>query len=105
MISFIHPEDQFTPPVDIQSIADQIHKQNMQFHEDTVMQALIDKFGKLPTAEEIAKHLTKVIETNGNITHYVWTEKKPEIGETIDMSQVICSIAPPQIFNPEPPEN
>ena len=35
------------------------------------------------------------------VTHYVWVDTKPEIGDTVDLSNPLCSIAPPKIFNPE----
>jgi hypothetical protein len=36
------------------------------------------------------------------VTHYIWMDKKPEVGEHVDMSDVLCSIAPPKFtVNPE----
>ena len=98
MISLINPEDQFQ--LDTAPIAAQIQKAHMQFTEARLMDALIARFGEPPSREDIAAHCMRVID-HENVSHYVWLDVKPEVGEHVDMSNVLVSIAPPATFNPE----
>ena len=101
MISFLHPEDQAALP-SLQPIADKIAKAHAELTNQCILEALYKQFGTLPPLDEIAKHVVCAVDQD-NVSHYVWVETKPEIGETLDMSDVLCSIAPPAIFNPEKP--
>ena len=83
------------------SIADALIKAHLQFTEARLMEALIARFGKLPSDEEIAAHCMKVID-HDHTTHFVWFDVKPGVGEHVDMSGLLCSIAPPKIFTPKP---
>jgi len=94
MISLINPEDQF------QLDTAQVQKAHMQFTEARLMDALIARFGELPSREDIAAHCMRVID-HENVSHYVWFDAKPGIGEKVDVSNPLCSIAPPKIFTPE----
>lgn len=98
MISLINPEDQF--PIDTASMEAAIQKSHAQFTEAGLMGALIERFGEMPSREEIAAHCMRVID-HENVSHYVWLDVKPKVGEKVDMSNVLVSIAPPAIFNPE----
>lgn len=82
------------------SIADLVHKAHLQFTEARLMEALIARFGKLPSDEEIAAHCMKVID-HDHTTHFVWFDVKPGVGEHVDMSGLLCSVAPPQIYTPK----
>ena len=95
MISFINPEDQFHTEVDMLAA---IQKAHMQFTEARLMDALIARFGELPPPEEIAAHCMKVID-HKKVSHYLWLDKKPKVGEKVDLSNPLCVIAPPKIFN------
>lgn len=97
MISLINPEDQFHAPDPTAAIL----KAHIQFTEARLMDALIARFGELPPPEEIRKHCMKVIDSE-NVAHYCWFDVKPKQGETVDLSNVLCSIAPPKIFTPKP---
>ena len=100
MISLIHPEDHFAH--DTQSMANKIAKAHMEFTNQKLHEALVLKFGHLPPLDEIVSHVVCAVDQD-NVSHYVWVETKPKLGEHIDMSDVLCSIAPPKIFNPEKP--
>lgn len=95
MISFLPPED-YRPLFDTAPIAAQIAKAHAQFSEAALLDALIARFGELPPIEVIAAQCMKVID-HENVTHFVWFDgEKPKIGETPDMSGLLCSIAPPK---------
>ena len=84
------------------SIADALIKAHLQFTEARLMEALIARFGKLPSDEEIAVHCMKVID-HDHTTHFVWFDgEKPKLGEKPDMSGLLCSVAPPKIYTPKP---
>lgn len=99
MISFIHDSEQF---FDTAPAASTIHKAYMQLTETRLMDALIARFGELPSPEDIVAHCMRVIDPE-NVSHYVWLDVKPKVGEHVDMSNVLVSIAPPKIFTPEMP--
>ena len=97
MISLINPEDQFHAPDPTAAIM----KAHMQFTEARIMDALIARFGELPSPEEIRAHCMGATDEDG-VTHFVWLDKKPEVGEHVDLSNALCSIAPPKFtVNPE----
>jgi hypothetical protein len=100
MISLINPEDHFHAPDPTAAIM----KAHMQFTEARIMEALIACFGELPSPEDIRAHCMGATDEDG-VTHYVWVDVKPEIGDTVDLSNPLCSIAPPKIFTPSKPEN
>jgi len=97
MISLINPEDQF--PADMQAIAADIAKAHAQFTHGKIMDALIARFGEMPTPEQVSNHVICAVDQD-KVSHYVWVEKRPVVGEELDLSDVLCSIAPPDIFNP-----
>ena len=76
MISLINPEDQFHAP----DPTVEILKAHMQFTEARIMDALIARFGELPSPEDIAAHCIGVRGEDG-VTHFIWVDKKPEIGD------------------------
>jgi hypothetical protein len=94
MICFINPEDQFHAP----NTTAAIMKAHMQFTEARIMDALVARFGELPSREDIVAHCVGMKDEEG-VIHYVWVDKKPEVGEHVDMSDVLCSIAPPKLEN------
>ena len=97
MISLVNPEDQFHAPDPTAAIL----KAHMQFTEARIMDALIARFGELPSPEEIRTHCMGATDEDG-VTHFVWLDKKPEVGEHVDLSNALCSIAPPKFtVNPE----
>ena len=83
------------------SITDQVHKLHMQFTEARLKEALIARFGELPPVEEISAHCLCVID-HENVSHFMWFDVKPAVGECIDVSGALCSIAPPKIYTPKP---
>lgn len=98
MISFLDDSEAFdTAPVGYAIAA--AHK---QFTEAKLTEALLARFGKLPSDEEIARHVMCVI-THDNVSYYIWVEEKPKVGEKVDLTEPLCVIAPPAIFNPEKP--
>lgn len=90
MISLIHYEDQ----------SDIITKTHKEFTNMKLIDALTKKFGTIPSMDEIAKHVLQVVEEATGVSHYVWVDRKPEIGESIDMSCILCSIEPPNLTPP-----
>jgi len=99
MISFITPEDQFPLTDKCKEWAKKIAKLHAQFTEAKILEALEKRFGELPSAEDIAAHCVGVRDHEGT-THYIWVDKKPEVGEHIDLSNPLCVIAPPQFGGP-----
>jgi DNA-binding response OmpR family regulator len=101
MISIIAYDD-LSVLCNAETVAQKIQKLHLQFTEARLMEALIARFGELPSNEDIAAHCLKVIDPD-HTTHYVWFDgEKPKLGEKPDMSGLLCSIAPPKIFtNPE----
>lgn len=81
-------------------MCDTIHQTHLQFTEARLTEALIARFGELPPQEEIIAHCMCVIDTE-NVSHYVWLDTKPKVGEKVDMSNPLVSIAPPKIYTPE----
>ena len=97
MISFIHESEQ---AFDTVPIAAAIHKAHMQFTEARLLDALIARFGELPSREDIAAHCLRVID-HENVSHYLWFEgEKPGPGDTVDVSTAFVSIAAPKIYDP-----
>lgn len=85
---------------DTETAAQKIAKAHMQFIEARLMDALIARFGELPSREEIAAHCLRVID-NENVSHYLWFDgEKPKHGEKVDLSNPLVSIAPPKIITP-----
>lgn len=84
MISLLTPEDQFPSPE--------------QTVNHLILEALVKKFGEVPPLDVIEQHLVQVQETGGT-THYVWLDKEPEVGDNIDMSQVVLTIPAPKKNN------
>ena len=107
MISFHTPESDFPFTrenlMSIEDTASAITKAHMQFTEARLMEALIARFGELPSHEDIAAHCMKVTD-HENVTHFLWfDDEKPKHGEKIDLSVALCRIAPPKIYTK--PEN
>lgn len=98
MIAFHNPEDQVA--IDTQPMAEQLAAAHAEFTNQKITEALIAKFGELPPPDEIAKHCICAVDQD-NVSHYAWVEAKPQVGEKVDLSNVLCSIAPPKIHNPE----
>lgn len=99
MISFLEPESNFAK-FNTQDVAAAIRKAHMQFTEARLMDALIARFGELPSREEIEAHCCCVYDPD-NVAHYIWFDVKPQIGEEVDMSNPLVSIAPPKYFTSE----
>jgi hypothetical protein len=91
------------PPDQHYAWADRIAKAHAEFTEKKLMEALVARFGEIPSIEEIAEHCKCGIDEN-LVHHYIWVEEVPEIGHLFDMSEVLCSIAPPRIYHPEKPK-
>lgn len=105
MISFLPPENGPGPILEgeLKAVSEQLIRHYSDFIERELTKALLAKFdGKMPTAAQIAKHVICAVDQD-HVRHYVWVETKPKVGEQLDMSTVLCSIAPPKIFNPEKP--
>lgn len=80
-------------------------KAHSEFTERKLTEALIAKFGKLPSLEDVAKHCVCAY-TPDHVAHYFWFDgEKPKLGEKFDLSQALVAIAPPKIFNPEKPKS
>lgn len=97
MISLINPEEQF----ELTTISHELQKAHAQFTEARLMEALIARFGELPPEEEIIAHCMCVIDAD-NVSHYCWFDVKPKVGEKVDLSNPLCSIAPPKIYTTNP---
>lgn len=99
MISFIHHSEE--PLFDTTAIANQIVTAHAEFTENALINALVKKFGTLPSVTEISKHCKCCIEDETGVHHYVWFEEPPEIGDHIDTGEILCSIAPPKLYTQE----
>ena len=96
MISFLHPED-----LVLTNPAENLVKHHAQYTNGLILDALMDKFGELPPLEVIAKHCVCVYDEN-HTAHYVWLDNPDlKVGGQIDMSNLLVSIAPPKLHNPE----
>ena len=95
MIHLLSPEDQFPDTGKCQEWSNKIAKAYNEFTTLKIQEALITKFGFIPSTKEIVKHMYCVIDKDQN-HHYLWLDKKPEVGDTLDMSQCLCVIEPPK---------
>ena len=101
-MSWVTPNPLPAPLFDTQSVAAKIAKAHAELTSMKLTEALIARFGKMPSPEEIAAHVVCGVDQD-KVSHYVWVEVKPLLGETMPMDDILCSIAPPKIFNPEKP--
>lgn len=97
MISFLTPESDFP------DISAAVMKAHAQFTEARLMEALIARFGELPSSEDIATHCKCFVDPD-NVSHYLWFDVVPDfkVGGYVDLEQAFCVIAPPKIFTTNP---
>lgn len=93
MISFIDPAEQVT------SWTGEIVSIHSQFTEAKILESLEKRFGELPSAEDIKAHCFGLRDESGTTT-FIWSDKRPEMGEHIDLSNPLCVIAPPEFGGP-----
>lgn len=90
----------YAPPKlpSLQPFLDEAHKHNLNFTTQKIQEALIARFGEMPSLQEIAQHCHCFFDTQ-NVAHYVWLDEPPKLGDKIDPASVLCVIAPPK-FGP-----
>lgn len=87
------------PTFDTTPVAFLVSRHYMLSVETALKQALVARFGTLPPMEEITKHCHRYTTADGT-SHFAWLDETPGIGDTMDVSTVILSVAPPKFHTP-----